>query len=160
MFKTKANANYSREPRLCSFVAAQFETCLLCPRRNEPVGRDFRVFPEFRNFRTTSRSNYTANVQFFSRNISVPIDSLLVFFEIFDRMERARDNRSGTNSNTTGRVARASYNNVDLHSSRLHLGKQTSKRRGSPLHEKPKPDFEKVDPLPCTPKFRLEDRFK
>ena len=72
----------------------------------------------------------------------------------------ARDNRSGTNSNTTGRVARASYNNVDLHSSRLHLGKQTSKRRGSPLHEKPKPDFEKVDPLPCTPKFRLEDRFK
>ena len=29
LFKTKENANYSPEPRLCSFVAAQFETSLL-----------------------------------------------------------------------------------------------------------------------------------
>ena len=28
LFKTKENANYSPEPRLCSFVAAQFETGL------------------------------------------------------------------------------------------------------------------------------------
>ena len=29
LFKTKENANYSLEPGLCSFVAAQFETSLL-----------------------------------------------------------------------------------------------------------------------------------
>ena len=29
LFKIKENANYSPEPRLCSFVAAQFETGLL-----------------------------------------------------------------------------------------------------------------------------------
>ena len=30
LFQTMQNANYSPEPRLCSFVAAQFETSLLC----------------------------------------------------------------------------------------------------------------------------------
>ena len=29
LFKTKENADYSPEPRLCSFVSAQFETSLL-----------------------------------------------------------------------------------------------------------------------------------
>ena len=29
LFETKENANYSPEPRLCCFVAAQFETSLL-----------------------------------------------------------------------------------------------------------------------------------
>ena len=31
LFWTMQNANYSPEPRLCSFVAAQFETSLLLP---------------------------------------------------------------------------------------------------------------------------------